>query len=99
MKQPPVQSTAPLAISDSDRNDIETLYRKMQRSSAKLVRPDGDTRNLPPKLHDFLVALISDLHAGRSVAIIQRDATLTTVEASRMLGVSRQFLVNLLERD
>ncbi len=42
-------------------------------------------------------------HAGdsgfESVAIIQNDAQLTTVEAARMLGVSRQFLVNLLERD
>jgi excisionase family DNA binding protein len=45
------------------------------------------------------VKLIADLCEGQSVAIVQNDAQLTTVEAARMLGVSRQFLVNLLERD
>jgi len=33
------------------------------------------------------------------VAIIQDDAPLTTVEAARLLGVSRQFLIKLLRRD
>ncbi len=45
----------------------------------------------------FLVQLIADLQAGNSVSIIQSGATLTTVEAADMLGVSRQFLVKLLE--
>ena len=43
--------------------------------------------------------LIADLCEGQSVAIVQNDAQFTSVEAARMLGTSRQFLVNLLERD
>jgi excisionase family DNA binding protein len=62
--------------------------------SGRTVRP-----NLPVSLYDFLVKLVADLCEGQSVAIVQNDAQLTTVEAARMLGVSRQFLVNLLERD
>lgn len=75
------------------------LYQKIQRSRAKLVGPDGKTQSLPVSLYEFLVKLIADLCEGQSVAIVQNDAQLTTVEAARMLGVSRQFLVNLLERD
>jgi excisionase family DNA binding protein len=86
-----------LPVSLSDRRDIESLYRQIQRSSPKLVGPDGESRSLPVSLYDFLVELISHLQAGKSVAIMQRDHILTTVEAARMLGVSRQFLVNLLE--
>jgi excisionase family DNA binding protein len=62
------------------------------------VGPDGKTQSLPVSLYEFLVKLIADLCEGQSVAIVQNDAQLTTVEAARMLGVSRQFLVNLLER-
>lgn len=36
--------------------------------------------------------------AGKSVTILQDDAQLTTIEAARMLGVSRQFLVQQLEK-
>jgi excisionase family DNA binding protein len=89
----------PLAISESDQKQVLELYQKIQRSRAKLVGPDGKTQSLPVSLYEFLVKLIADLCEGQSVAIVQNDAQLTTVEAARMLGVSRQFLVNLLERD
>ncbi len=42
--------------------------------------------------------MTTGLCEGPSVAIVQKDAQLTTVEAARMLGVSRQFLVGQLER-
>ena len=43
--------------------------------------------------------LTADLCGGQSIAVVQNDAQLTTVEAARILGVSRQFLANLLELD
>jgi excisionase family DNA binding protein len=87
----------PVAISESDQKDIQALYQKIARSQAKLVGPDGRSQRLPVSLHEFLVQLIADLQAGKSVSIIQSEATLTTVEAANMLGVSRQFLVKLLD--
>jgi excisionase family DNA binding protein len=54
---------------------------------------------LPDSVYAFLAQLIADLQAGKSVSIIQSEATLTTVEAANMLGVSRQFLVKLLDSD
>ena len=87
----------PLALSESDRRDIQALYQKIARSQAQLVGPDGRSQRLPVSLYEFLVQLIADLQAGKSVSIIQSGATLTTVEAANMLGVSRQFLVKLLD--
>ena len=89
---------SPLAISDADQKQVLELYQKIQRSRAKLVGPDGKTQSLPVSLYGFLVKLVADLCEGQSVAIIQNDAQLTTVEGARMLGVSRQFLIKLLER-
>ncbi|MBI4905602.1 MAG: helix-turn-helix domain-containing protein [Acidobacteria bacterium] len=91
------EAEVPLAISDADQKQVLELYQKIQRSRAKLVGPDGKTQNLPLSLYEFLVKLIADLCEGQSVAIIQNDAQLTTVESARMLGVSRQFLIKLLE--
>jgi excisionase family DNA binding protein len=89
----------PLAISEGDQKDIQALYEKFAKSQAKLVGPDGRSQRLPDSLYAFLVQLIADLQAEKSVSIIQSQATLTTVEAANMLGVSRQFLVKLLESD
>ena len=39
------------------------------------------------------------MKAGNSVTILQSRAQLTTVEASKLLGMSRQYLVGLLEKN
>ena len=89
----------PIALLDTDQKEVEELYRKIVRSSAKLVGPDGRSQRLPASLYEFLRQLIADLYEGKSVSIIQNEAQLTTVEAARMLGVSRQFLVKQLEKN
>lgn len=93
------ETRVPLAISEEDQKQVLELYQKIQRSRAKLVGPDGQAQSLPVSLYEFLVKLIGDLCEGQSVAIVQNDAQFTTVEAARMLGVSRQFLIKVLERD
>lgn len=85
-------------ISENDRKDIEKLYEAMRRGRARLLGPDGESRSLPDSPYLFLVELIGLLNEGHSVMIVQNDANLTTAEAANMLGVSRQFLVNLLEK-
>lgn len=93
------EARTPLAISEGDRKPVLELYQRIQRSPAKLVGPDGRSQDLPVSLYEFLVKLIAHLSEGQSVAIVQDDAQFTTVEGARMLGVSRQFLIKLLERD
>ena len=85
-------------ISDPDRREIEQLYEALRRGKAKLVGPNGEALVLPDSLHSFLIQLIGLLNEGKSVMIVQNQAKLTTMEAAALLGVSRQFLVNLLEK-
>jgi excisionase family DNA binding protein len=89
----------PTALAKADQKQVLELYQKIQRSRARLVGRDGKAQSLPGSLHDFLAHLVADLYQGQSVAIVQNDSQLTTVEAARMLGVSRQFLVKVLERN
>jgi excisionase family DNA binding protein len=89
----------PVPISATDRTQTEQLYAAFRRGKAKMVGPSGEARLLPNTLHSFLVALIGFLNEGKSVMIVQNQAKLTTIEAASLLGVSRQFLVNLLEKE
>jgi excisionase family DNA binding protein len=81
----------------SDGKEIEQLYEAMRRGKAKLVGPDGHARHLSHSLRSFLLELIGLLNEGKPAYIVRNQARLTTVEAAAMLGVSRQFLVNILE--
>jgi len=84
------------AISQNDQSEIMEMYERLRKVHAKLVGPDGKTEVLPNNVYSFLCRLLGDLKAGNSVTILQSKAELTTVEAAKLLGMSRQFLVNLL---
>ncbi len=90
-----------ISISEKDQREVKELYelyKKLREAAPKLVGPDGKTEILPNNVYSFLCRLLAELRAGSSVTILQTGAQLTTVDASKMLGVSRQFLVNLLEK-
>jgi excisionase family DNA binding protein len=89
-------ATATVHVSEKDRREILDIYEKLRSADAKLVGPDGKTEILPNNVYSFLCRLLVDLKAGHSVTILQSNAQLTTMDASKMLGVSRQFFVSLL---
>ncbi len=55
------------------------------------------TLELPPAVAALLLEILEDTAAGSSVAVLRRDAELTTQQAADYLNVSRPFLVGLLE--
>ncbi|HXM20337.1 MAG TPA: excisionase family DNA-binding protein [Terriglobales bacterium] len=85
-------------VSPKEQKEIIDIYTKLREAEAKLIGPDGKTEILPNNLYSFLLRLLADLRAGNSVTILQSRHELTTVEASKILGMSRQFLVQLLEK-
>src|SRR5205814_1465663 len=90
---------APAPISGKDQREIQDIYEKLRTADAKLVGPDGKSQILPNNLYSFLCRLLDNLKAGHSVTILQSNAELTTVEASKLLGLSRQFLIGLLGKN
>ena len=88
---------AMVAVPETGSEHVLALYHAIQRSHVKLIASDGKAETLPSSLYEFLVKLSDELRKGQSVAIVEDEAHLTTVEAAKILGVSRQFLVNLLD--
>jgi excisionase family DNA binding protein len=82
--------------SEADERELGDLYRKLRELEVSLVGADGKSESLPNNIYSFLYRLLADLRAGNFVTILQGKAALTTVEASNLLGMSRQFLINLL---
>ena len=85
-------------VSPKEQKEIIDIYTKLREAEAKLIGPDGKTEILPNNLYSFLLRLLADLRAGNAVTILQSSHELTTIEASKVLGMSRQFLVQLLEK-
>ncbi len=94
----PNSGAAVIDISAKEQREILEIYGKLREAEAKLIGPDGNTEILPNNLYSFLLRLLADLRAGHSVTILQSRHELTTAEAGKILGMSRQFLVRLLEQ-
>lgn len=84
--------------SRADEREPGDLYQKLRELEVNLVGADGKSENLPNNIYSFFYRLLADLRAGSFVTILQGKAELTTVEASNLLGMSRQFLIGLLTR-
>ena len=96
----PESVISPVDIPKGEQLEIIELYRNavLSGSQAKLVSPTGSSLVIPKLVYRLLVQILKDLSEGASVAVLQERQGLTTVQASRLLGVSRQFFVNLLEK-
>src|ERR1700733_14812810 len=94
----PGSEASAVDISQKEQREIVDIYLKLREAEAKLIGPDGKPEILPNNLYSFLLRLLADLRAGNSVTILQSRHELTTAEASKILGMPRQSLVQLLKK-
>ena len=87
----------PISIPESQRPQVRDLRRLVQRGNVKLVGPDGEQIAIPEPVHDLLLMVLKTLQAGEAVSIVLEHQQLTTQRAANILGVSRPFLLRLLE--
>lgn len=78
--------------------EILELRRLVQEKDAKLTGSDGRQVAIPLAIHELLLVILDHLQSGNAVSIVPEPQNLTTQRAANMLGVSRPFLVRLLER-
>ena len=87
-----------LMIPSWERQGIEALYSQFtDRRPVKIAPPGGRGIEFPTSLKNFLLPLLRDLRDGKSVTVLRGQHSLSTAQAGRILGMSRQFLVDLLE--
>ena len=87
----------PVCLPDRERGEARELREAMQAGCTALVGPDGRRHAIPTAVNELFLRVLEDLQDGRAVSIVPWMQELTTQDAAKLLGVSRQFLVRLLD--
>jgi excisionase family DNA binding protein len=87
----------PVALPESDESQIRELNRMLQVGSAALVGTDGEHVRLPDAVYRLLKEIVRNMQLGRAIALVPENQQLTTQRAANLLGVSRPYLIKLLE--
>lgn len=83
--------------SDNDVEVFRNLERLLKKHRARLIGPEGQEIEIPPKMYNTMVHFAHLLATNKVVLVTSMDQDLTTQEAAIYLGVSRPTLVKLLE--
>ena len=90
----------PIVPAQSEEEQIKALYRMMllHPGRVQLVGPEDALLEIPESVYKVILNLLSKLQEGKTIAFLPVMEELTTKAAADYLGVSRQFLVRLLEQ-
>lgn len=94
----------PVVAKEEERSRIEQMEDLYERQTAddttfRLVGPGDEAIELPESIGHLLRQIVHVLAQGEAVSIVPVHKELTTQQAADLLNVSRQFLVQLLDRD
>jgi excisionase family DNA binding protein len=89
----------PVLAPDKDAPLVRELDDALakNRGTAKLRTPSGEEIELPHSVFEVLVRVVHEMARGNAVRVLPVHAELTTQQAANLLGVSRPYLVGLLE--
>lgn len=86
-----------VSIRPEHAEKLQGIGRLLRRGRAKLTGPKGENMSIPEPLYSLLKDAVRNLTQGRSLVLIPGEKQLTTQQAGELLGVSRPFLIRLLD--
>ncbi len=89
----------PITLKKADVPNLQDIRSVFSHSVPKpaFLGPHGKRIPIPGAIYKILTRIMSGLVAGQAVSVIPIHQELTTQKAADLLGVSRQFLVRLLD--
>jgi excisionase family DNA binding protein len=89
----------PITLPHAQEEQVSELRDLLQKEgSARLVGRGGEPAvELPDAIFGMLVEIVGLMEQGKAVSIVPVTQELTTQQAAELIGVSRPFLVKLLE--
>src|SRR5690348_10110432 len=89
-----MKTLSPSAVPPAELEQLES-FLEMERPCLK--GREGFEMPLPDPIFHILLNIVHGMKSGRTMALVPEDETLTTQAAADYLGVSRPYLVRLLE--
>lgn len=86
----------PSLLSPQELDRLAEMVFEEERPA--LVGREGVRIDLPDPIFHLLVRTVRAMQEGKCIFLLPEDETFTTQAAASYLGMSRQFLVNLLDR-
>jgi excisionase family DNA binding protein len=86
-----------ITIQPEDAAELHGVSQLLRRGSPTLVGPAGEHATLPTPLYDLLKDIVQNLEKGRSLVLLPEEQQLTTQRAAELLGMSRPYLIQLLD--
>jgi excisionase family DNA binding protein len=86
------------AVSGPDRKRLATVFADPATSGPVRVQTDEGVVELPAAAAEAVRHLLVELASGAAVHVLADDAELTTQEAADLLGISRTYLVRLVDQ-
>ncbi|HRQ90663.1 MAG TPA: excisionase family DNA-binding protein [Bacteroidia bacterium] len=89
----------PSELTPEDFKEVERLLAEVfgERRPA-LMNASGERLELPQPVFDLLVHVLRSIKERRAVVMLPEDEAFTTQAAADYLGMSRPFLIGLLEK-
>jgi len=85
-----------ITIQPQDSAELHGVSQLLRRGSPTLVGPQGERATLPAPLYSLLKDVVRSLEKGRSLVLMPEEQQLTTQRAAELLGISRPYLIQLL---
>ena len=90
----------PVTAQQAEQQQVRELYRLLLRGNTiSLVDEHRISCEVPAKICDLFRSVLAGMQEGRGVVVVPVGEELTTKQAADLLGVSRQYLVRLLENE
>lgn len=86
---------APLGLDPAHQKEVQAFLNALR--SGNVLTVNGQTLSLTPALVEVLRAYLEPLARGEPVMVVPLEAELTTQQAANLLGISRPYLIRLLE--
>jgi excisionase family DNA binding protein len=89
----------PVTLPHAQEDQVSELHELLRKDgSARLVGKGGEPAiELPDAIYGMLLQILGLMQQGKAVSIVPVTQELTTQQAAELVGVSRPFLVRLLE--
>ena len=92
-----MSKTLSYAVSGPDRERLATAFAHSGTSGPFRVHTEEGVVELPAAAAEAVRHLLVELSSGAAVHVLADDAELTTQEAADLLGISRTYLVRLVD--
>ena len=87
----------PIAVPEAEEPQVQALNRFLHRGRAALVSASGEKVEFPDTLYEVLIRIVEMMSRGQAVTLVPDNQVVTTQRAATILGMSRPFLIKLLE--